>query len=233
MVDIISILKQLNGYWKYQPGQQYLAKLTSGKISDTFLNTGVLTSYPEYLYEIIGDYKFDFNNKRPNVICGPALGGITLAYEIAIAFGARMIFTEPTYRVDNTPVILNGVGEIIQKVEKHGQELSRFSITPDDRILFVEDVITTGKSTLEMINAVLGQSISHSTLSEFIPQVFCLINRSNLKEINVGSNIIFKIRSVAEVQSRTWNTLDEAKQALPGVVDALRPKANWERLTKG
>ena len=46
MMDIISRMKDFGGYWRYQGGK-YLAELASGKLSDLFCNTTVITSSPD------------------------------------------------------------------------------------------------------------------------------------------------------------------------------------------
>ncbi len=67
---------------------------------------------------------------RPDTIVGPALGGVVIGHETARALGVRSIFTE----------------------RKEGvMELRRgFTIRPDEKIVIVEDVMTTGKSTAEV-----------------------------------------------------------------------------------
>jgi orotate phosphoribosyltransferase len=66
-----------------------------------------------------------------DIVAGPALGGIIMAYEIARALGARNIFAERE----------NGVMTL-----RRG-----FRIEPGERALVVEDVVTTGGSVKEVI----------------------------------------------------------------------------------
>ncbi|HKR59117.1 MAG TPA: phosphoribosyltransferase family protein, partial [Pyrinomonadaceae bacterium] len=61
----------------------------------------------------------------------PAIGGIVIGHEVARQLGARFIWTE---RVDGIMTIRRG-----------------FSVNPGERTLVVEDVITTGGSTLETV----------------------------------------------------------------------------------
>jgi len=71
---------------------------------------------------------------RPDAIVAPALGGVLVAHEVARAFGCRGLFTE---RHDGVMTLRRG-----------------FSLEPDERVVVVEDAITTGKSTREVIDAV-------------------------------------------------------------------------------
>jgi orotate phosphoribosyltransferase len=65
----------------------------------------------------------------PSVVVAPALGGVLVAHEVARAFGVRGLFTE---RQDGGMVLRRG-----------------FALEPGERVVVVEDVITTGGSTRE------------------------------------------------------------------------------------
>jgi orotate phosphoribosyltransferase len=71
------------------------------------------------------------------VVVAPALGGIIVAHEVARALKVRALFTE---RVEGRMTMRRG-----------------FQIAPGERALVVEDVITTGGSTREVMNAVEEQ----------------------------------------------------------------------------
>ena len=64
-------------------------------------------------------------------VCGPAMGGVIVSYELARQLGKESIFTE---RVDNVMQLRRG-----------------FTVEKGDKILITEDVVTTGKSTNETI----------------------------------------------------------------------------------
>lgn len=269
-MNILDTLKSLDGYWKYEDGK-YLAKLTSGKVSDTYVNCSVLTSRPYDLGKACEVLKLKFEDfayissvgeRYPNLyVCGPSMGGITLAYEMGRQLGATAIFTEPKYTTIPNP---HAIG-----VEKIGQQLKRFEIPDGASVLFVEDVITTGKSTGEMISAIWKATERNVNV---LPYVLCLVNRSGRDTVwtltkddgsEMPDNIEgycwhkeFKIISLADVQARTWATVEEARAALcvkcdaennpPEVVErnemnveirpflmveAVRPKENWDLLT--
>ncbi len=72
----------------------------------------------------------------PAVVVGPALGGIVIGQEVARALEARSVFTE---RKDGEMTLRRG-----------------FSVEPGERVVVVEDVVTTGKSTGETIRVITG-----------------------------------------------------------------------------
>ncbi len=70
----------------------------------------------------------------PDVVVGPAMGGLIIGHEVARAFGCRSIFTE---RDGGTMTLRRG-----------------FSLAPGETVVIVEDVVTTGKSTREVAQVV-------------------------------------------------------------------------------
>jgi orotate phosphoribosyltransferase len=74
-----------------------------------------------------------FQDHQIETVASPAIGGIVIGYEVARQLGARFIWTE---RDGGTMVLRRG-----------------FAVRPDERILVVEDVITTGGSTRDTIAA--------------------------------------------------------------------------------
>src|SRR5437660_6755324 len=74
-----------------------------------------------------------FQDRQIETVASPAIGGIVIGYEVARQLGARFIWTE---RDSGTMILRRG-----------------FTVRPDERILVVEDVITTGGSTRDTIAA--------------------------------------------------------------------------------
>ena len=72
-----------------------------------------------------------FRGDRIDVVAGPALGGVIMAYEVARALGVRNIFAE---REDGRMTLRRG-----------------FHVKPGERVLVVEDVVTTGGSVKEVV----------------------------------------------------------------------------------
>ncbi|HLC43026.1 MAG TPA: orotate phosphoribosyltransferase [Methylomirabilota bacterium] len=105
--------------------------LTSGLHSDTYLQSALVLQHPPYA-ELLGRAVAQrFADARVQVVVGPALGGIIVAHEVARALRARALFTE----------------------REEGQMRLRrgFHIQRGERCLVVEDVVTTGGSTREVI----------------------------------------------------------------------------------
>lgn len=257
-MKILEILKELNGYWQYDGKGKYLAELTSGKISDVFCNTGVLTTRPRPLEKFITELHWKYiketsgvdrpcPNNYPQYVCSPATGAITLGYELARQFSCQAIFTEPKYEIkysENT--IISGqnykkgdVERLIKmdcKIIKSGQELKRFDIPDGATILLAEDVITTGKSMYEMVNAIYMKNKNIKVL----PYVLCLINRSDVDvfyEVGCGYRSYEEAKciviSLADIKARTWASLEDAQRDYPNVIEAIRPKQNWNKLIGG
>ena len=70
---------------------------------------------------------------KPNLILSPALGGLIIGHEVARAFGVDFMFAE---RDNNAMILRRG-----------------FSLPPGAKVIIVEDVFTTGKSTMEVFEA--------------------------------------------------------------------------------
>ncbi len=104
--------------------------LTSGKHSDRYCQCARLLQYPERAARVVALIAEQVKNLGATAVVGPAMGGILVAYELARQLGVRNLFTERE----------NGVMTL-----RRGFELS-----PGERVLISEDVVTTGKSTMEV-----------------------------------------------------------------------------------
>lgn len=109
-------------------------KLSSGLHSKNYLQCALILQYPDIAGALAKEIAKKFSKEKIGVVIGPALGGITLAYEIARALKVRGLFTE---RQDGVMVLRRG-----------------FAISPGEKALVAEDVITTGGSTKEVIDVV-------------------------------------------------------------------------------
>lgn len=94
----------------------------------------------------------------PAAVVAPALGGVLVAHEVARAFGVRGLFTE---RQDGAMTLRRG-----------------FVLAPEERVVVVEDAITTGGSTREVMDAV-------RSLGARVDAVGCLIDRSGGVDLGV------------------------------------------------
>jgi orotate phosphoribosyltransferase len=107
--------------------------LSSGLHSPKYLQCALVLERPE-IAEMFGlAIAEHFSGKQIQTVASPAIGGVIIGYEVARALKARFIWTE---REQGKMVLRRG-----------------FKIEPGERVLVVEDVITTGGSTLETIEA--------------------------------------------------------------------------------
>ncbi len=108
--------------------------LSSGRHSDRFVQKFRILEEPSLLGPVAGAIAAAFVSDRPSVVVSAAVGGIVLGYEVARQLGTRAIFVE---KERGMPALRRG-----------------FSLQTSDRVLVVEDVITTGTSVREVIEIV-------------------------------------------------------------------------------
>jgi orotate phosphoribosyltransferase len=104
-------------------------KLSSGLHSSGYLQCALVLQHPshaESLGRSLGDLLRDLN---ATVVLSPALGGLIIGHEVGRALGVRAIFAE---RQEKTMSLRRG-----------------FTLSADDRVVIIEDVVTTGGSTKE------------------------------------------------------------------------------------
>jgi orotate phosphoribosyltransferase len=113
--------------------------LTSGLHSDRYLQCALVLQHPAIAErlgaELAAMAKADPDIAPVDLVIAPALGGVIVAHEVARALGVRALFTE---RQEKTMTLRRG-----------------FQIKPGERCLVVEDVVTTGGSTREVMEVVV------------------------------------------------------------------------------
>ena len=113
--------------------------LTSGRHSGRFLLCSQLLQYPEQAEKVCRLIAEPFREERIDAVVGPAMGGVILAYEVARALRARALYTEK---------------------EDQGMAFKRgFRIEKGERILVVEDAVTTGGSIQKTIDCIRGEGV--------------------------------------------------------------------------
>ena len=108
--------------------------LSSGRHSRSYFQCAKVLQHPEYLTAFSIMIADEFESKKPDVVISPAIGGVVLGTEVGAQLGCRTIFAE---RKQGEMVIRRG-----------------FEIKPSEKVLVVEDVITTGGSVNEVITLV-------------------------------------------------------------------------------
>tara|TARA_B100001245_G_C22715595_1_gene347976 strand:+ start:97 stop:672 length:576 start_codon:yes stop_codon:yes gene_type:complete len=108
--------------------------LTSGRHSPTYFQCAKVLQYPEYLNLFSIMISDKFRSMKPDVVISPAIGGIVLGTAVGTELDVRTIFAE---RKKEKMVVRRG-----------------FEIKPNEKVLIVEDVITTGGSVSEVMDFV-------------------------------------------------------------------------------
>jgi orotate phosphoribosyltransferase len=104
-------------------------RLTSGLHSERYLQSALVLQHPEFAEELGRAIAQRTRHLQPTAVLSPALGGIVIGQEVARSLGVRALFAE---RIDGALTLRRG-----------------FTLEATDRVLVVEDVITTGGSTME------------------------------------------------------------------------------------
>jgi orotate phosphoribosyltransferase len=148
-------------------------RLTSGLHSDVYLQSALVLQFPLHAAALGDALAAPFREERPQTVVAPAIGGILVAHEVARALGARALFTE---REGGAMTLRRG-----------------FTLGPGERCLVVEDVITTGGSTREVVKCV-------EELGAVVVGVGSLIDRS-------GGAAAFAVRrtALATLTATTWD----------------------------
>ena len=109
-------------------------ELSSGLHSGHYFQCAQVLQHTKPAAQICRELARRFRSTRPTVVVGPATGGIIVAYETARVLSARAMYTE---RVDAEMQLRRG-----------------FTVTKKDRVLIVEDAITTGESARKVAELV-------------------------------------------------------------------------------
>lgn len=108
--------------------------LTSGRHSNRYVEKFNVLQHPKYTEALCQELAKLFANESIETVVGPMTGGILLAHETGKALGTRAIFTE---RVEGKMTFRRG-----------------FKLHEGERVLIVEDIVTTGGSVREVVDVV-------------------------------------------------------------------------------
>ena len=173
--------------------------LSSGRHSDRYFQCARLLQYPDRaaaaLADVVARLKADVAAGKLgiDVIVGPAMGGIIVAYELGRQLGVPAIFTE---RDDTGKMVL-----------RRG-----FEVGPGVRVLIAEDVVTTGKSSLESAAALEAFGAKVTALA-------CVVDRRA-----AGAPVEWPLYAAAKVDVVNWDpdACDLCAKGIPAVKPGSR-----------
>ena len=162
--------------------------LSSGLHSSQYVQCAKLLSFPHIAKKICMSLasKIKKNFKKIDLILSPAMGGIIIGYEIGRILKTETIFCE---RINGRFKLRRG-----------------FSIKPKSNVLILEDVITTGKSSLECVKLIKN---SKAKLRGFA----CIIDRSNNQKLKIKNKIVSQIK--LNIPTYTKKNLPDILKKIP------------------
>ncbi|MDH4409376.1 MAG: orotate phosphoribosyltransferase [Verrucomicrobiales bacterium] len=180
-------IELLKGYGAIEEGHFILA---SGKHSAYYVKKGKLVQHPWELQRMIEQVVPQLEALGGiDVVLSPAMGGVPVGQQVGLAVHARTIYAE-------------------RNSESNLLELKRgFEIKPGERLLLVEDVITTGGTLLELTDFIESQG-------GIVAGVFVVVNRSG--KTTVGD---YPVVSCMEIQFPVYepDAVPESLAAIPAV----------------
>ena len=170
--------------------------LSSGLHSNKYIQCAKLLSFPNHAFKICNSLSKKILKAFPflDLILSPAMGGIVIGYEIGRQLNIETIFSE---RIKGKFKLRRG-----------------FSIKKNAKVLIVEDVITTGKSSLECAKLVKK---AKAKLLGFA----CIIDRSDRENLLIKKN---KIVSQIKISTSTYkkNDLPYSLKKIPIIIHGSR-----------
>ena len=159
--------------------------LSSGLHSDRYFQCARFLQYPDLAGKAAETLARTLSKLDPEVVIGPAMGAVTFSYEVGRALGLRAFWTE---REDGIMAVRRG-----------------FAVKKGERVVVVEDVLTTGSSAREVVRVIEG-------LGGKVVAAACLVNRSGgspFEDLNIP------LVALADVQARSWRS-EECPLCLTG-----------------
>lgn len=136
-------------------------RLTSGRHSDRYIQCARVLMEPKYTEALCSHLAEAYKGYNVDLVVGPAMGGIVISYEMARQLGVPSLFTE---RVDGKMALRRN-----------------FEIEKGQKVLVVEDVVTTGGSVKEVVDIVEEKG-------GIVVGIALLVDRSNGK-VDLGARV--------------------------------------------
>jgi orotate phosphoribosyltransferase len=165
-------------------------RLTSGRHSNQYMQCAQVLQYPNYTEQLCQHLAEKFADDNVEVVIGPAMGGIIVSYEVGRQLKVPGIFCE---RQDGEMLLRRG-----------------FQIKPGQRVLVVEDVVTTGGSVDEVIKIVRDNGAT-------VVGVGVLVDRSNGK-VDFG----VRMEAVLTMDIKSWDA-EKCPLCQEGKIPVVKP----------
>ena len=181
-VDVVEILKKsdalLEGHFL----------LSSGKHSNRYVQCAKVLRFPQYAEQVLSTVVEQIKDLDIDLVVGPAMGGVIVSYELGRQLNKETVFTE---RKDGVMELRRG-----------------FEVKPGAKIIIAEDVVTTGKSTIETKEAL-------EKLGGEVIGVACIANRTSKY---IGMPIYSAIKLDIQVHDA-----DECPLCKEGNIELVKP----------
>ena len=181
-VDVVEILKKsdalLEGHFL----------LSSGKHSNRYVQCAKVLRFPQYAEQVLSTVVEQIKDLDIDLVVGPAMGGVIVSYELGRQLNKETVFTE---RKDGVMELRRG-----------------FEVKPGAKIIIAEDVVTTGKSTIETKEAL-------EKLGGEVIGVACIANRTSK---DIAKPIYSAIKLDVQVHDP-----DEYPLCKEGNIDLVKP----------
>jgi orotate phosphoribosyltransferase len=175
--------------------------LKSGRHGDAYVEKFAVLSDPGATSELCGFWAAEIRGRdgepMVDLVAGPTTGGVILAFETGRQLGLRAIFAEEVRAADGAT---------------HREFRRGFRIEPAERVLLVDDILTTGGSLLAMIPAV-------EAMGGEIVACAVLVDRSGGKQVLTSPTTerVYPVRSLWQLDLPTYEPgLDTCPRCLDG-----------------
>ena len=162
--------------------------LSSGKHSNRYVQCAKVLRFPQYAEQVLSTVVEQIKDLDIDLVVGPAMGGVIVSYELGRQLNKETVFTE---RKDGVMELRRG-----------------FEVKPGAKIIIAEDVVTTGKSTIETKEAL-------EKLGGEVIGVACIANRTS-KDIGMP------IYSAIKLDIQVYDA-DECPLCKEGNIELVKP----------
>ena len=186
--QVMDILKETGAL------QQGHFRLSSGLHSGNYVQCSQLLKFPRIAETVCAALAEKFQDEKIDMVVGPAIGGILVAYEVARALNVPGIFAE----------------------RENGQMTLRrgFHVEPGQRVIVIEDVLTTGGSAQEVVALLQG-------LGAEVVAAGSIIDRTAGNTIKL--KVPFKSLVKLEFETYTEEACPLCQESLPIIKPGSRP----------